>query len=295
MEVDTGASVSVVSEAKLESALGKLNLQHTETVLKTYTGETLPVLGTVEVMVEYKTQKAQLPLIVIQGNGPCLFGRNWLDTICLDWHSLHVVKEIKSPTLERILDRHSRVFRAELGVLKDTTAKIYVDSSARPRFLKARPISYFLREKVDRELQRLQQEGILTPVKFSEWATPIVPVPKADGGIRLCGDYKVTINREARIDPYPLPRIEDLFAVLGKGKVFSKLDLTSAYQQVPLEPESRKLTTINMIRGLFEYTRLPFGVSSAPAIFQRVMDTLLVNIPNVAVYLDDILIAGVDD
>ena len=83
----------------------------------------------------------------------------------------------------------------------------------------------------------------------------------------------MTVNQEARIDAYPLPRIEDLFAVLGKGKVFTKLDLTSAYQQVLLDPESRKLTTINTFKGLFEYTRLPFGISSAPAIFQRVMDT----------------------
>ena len=96
----------------------------------------------------------------------------------------------------------------------------------------------------------------------------------------------------SRLDCYPLPRVDDLLASLSGGQSFSKLDFKNAYQQLVLDEGSRHLTTINTHRGLFQYTRLPFGVSSAPGIFQRTMDSLFTRAPNVAVYLDDILITG---
>ena len=123
----------------------------------------------------------------------------------------------------------------------------------------------------------------------------MVPVAKQDGSIRLCGDYKLTANKAARPEVYPLPRIEELFAILGGGTHFTKLDLSHAYQQLLLSEESRKYTTINTHKGLYRYTRLPFGVSTAPAVFQHTMDTLLKGIPNVTVYLDDILVSGQTD
>ena len=81
--------------------------------------------------------------------------------------------------------------------------------------------------------------NIITPVSFSHWAAPIVPVViKQDGTIRLCGDYKVTVNQAAKTESYPLPRIEDLFTALSGGKIFTKLDLSHAYQQVLLHEDS---------------------------------------------------------
>ena len=91
---------------------------------------------------------------------------------------------------------------------------------------------------------------------------------------------------------YPIPKIDDLLTSLSGGVVFSKLDMSQAYQQVELDDASKKLVVINTQKGLFRYTRLPFGVSSVPAIFQRVMESLLQGIPNVVVYFDDILVAG---
>ena len=141
---------------------------------------------------------------------------------------------------------------------------------------------------------KLQQQGAITPVKFSDWAAPIVPVIKTDGNIRICSDYKVTVNPVVKLDIYPLPRVEDLFSQLAGGKIFSKLDLLHAYQQIELDEASKKLTTINTHNGLFQYNRLPFGISSAPSIFQRTLETLLAGIPKVSIYLDDILVTGIN-
>ena len=115
---------------------------------------------------------------------------------------------------------------------------------------------------------------------------------KKNGKVRLCGDYKLTINQVSPTETYPLPRADEIYAKLAGGKLFTKLDMSNAYLQLPLDAESKKFTTINTHKGLFEYTRLPFGVASAPAIFQRYMDTLLQGIPQVSVYINDILIAA---
>ena len=125
---------------------------------------------------------------------------------------------------------------------------------------------------MEQELTRLEHDGIIQPVRFSEWAAPIVPVLKANGSMRICGDYRLTVNQAAQKESYPLPRIEDLLSNLAGGDTFTKLDLSNAYQQVALDEESRKYVVINTHLGLFQYNRLPFGVASAPAIFQRIMD-----------------------
>ena len=106
--------------------------------------------------------------------------------------------------------------------------------------------------------------GILEPVQYVEWAAPIVAVWKPDWkSIRLCGDFKQTVNRASKLDQYPIPKIEDLLATLKGGKCFSKLDLQQAYQQLKLDAESQKYVVISTKRGLFRYTRLPYGIASA--------------------------------
>ena len=158
------------------------------------------------------------------------------------------------------------------------------------KFFRPRSVPFAIKEAVGKEIERLERAGILEKADHSEWAAPIVPVPKKDGKIRICGDYKVTINPYLKVDQHPLPTPEEIFATLAGGKKFTKLDLSQAYQQILLDDSAKKLITINTHLGLYCYTRLPFGVSSAPAIFQRTMDIVLQGLPRVMCYLDDILI-----
>lgn len=294
MEIDTGASQSIASEATYKDLVSKgceLPLEKVVSRLVTYTGECLPILGRVIVSVKVNHQEAKLPLLIIKGEGPSLIGRNWLAELRLDWNQVNHIED-SNEELKQLLSKHEALFRDELGTLKGTKAKIHIKEGAKPKFFKPRNVPYVLKEKLEAELERLQAQDIIRPVEFADWAAPVVPVVKQNGTIRVCGDYKLTINQASHTESYPLPRVEDIFSALGGGESFSKLDLSQAYLQLELEESSKKYLTINTHKGLFEYNRLPFGVSSAPAIFQRTMDSLLQGIPGASSYIDDIVVMG---
>ena len=114
---------------------------------------------------------------------------------------------------------------------------------------------------------------------------PTVTVIKSDkASVRICGNFKQTVNPVTRLNCYPIRRVDDQFATLSKGKVFTRIDLSHVSQQLSLTEESKKFVIINTHKGLFCYTRLPFGISSASAILQRVMEIILQGIPKVVVY-----------
>ena len=299
LEIDTGAAVTVVNEPTYHQWHVKCNtpLQPTSTKLKSYSGEIIPVLGSVQVLVEYETQKIHLNAIIVQGNGPCLMGRDWLAKIKLDWPNIFYTYAVRECpiALDELVSAHGNVFKKELGTLKGVVASIEVHPDAKPIYCKARPVPYALRSKIDIELDRQIESQVMYPVTHSEWAAPIVPVLKPDGTVRICGDFKTTVNRVAMLEKYPIPKTEDLLATMGGGEKFTKLDLSHAYQQILLDDQSQKYVTINTHRGLFRYRRLPFGVASAPGIFQRALENILKGIPFVIVRLDDILISGKTD
>lgn len=128
MELDTGASVSIILEKVWKEIFHTPELRTSEIKLKTYTGQGLKVLGEWRVQVKYGAQEQQLPLIVVVGEGPILFGHNWLAKIQLNWLSIH---KIKSP-LKQILDKYSEVFHPGLGTLRGVQAKLEVKPDACP-------------------------------------------------------------------------------------------------------------------------------------------------------------------
>ena len=119
-----------------------------------------------------------------------------------------------SSALDNLLQQHENSFNDLLGTLKGFHDRLAVDPTAQHRFFKPRPVPYVLKESVEKELERLQNLGIITPVSFSDWAAPTVPVVKSETNIRICGDYKVAINHATQTGSYPLPPVDDLFSAL---------------------------------------------------------------------------------
>ena len=177
--------------------------------------------------------KCQLQLVIVKQDGPTLLGKNWLYQIRLDWPEL--TKQIHEKALDPILDQFQEVFRDELGTFNKADC-------IRLNFYKPRPLPYAMRDKVEHQLQCLQTAGIIEPVESSEWAAPVVPVLKRDKKtLRLCGDYRLTINQAVKLDQYPIPKIEDLLTKIAGGRYFTSLDMSQAYQQLLLHDESKKL------------------------------------------------------
>ena len=303
MELDTGSPWTLMS-SQTYSRIGKpIDLQPCQASLKTYTGSPVPILGEALVSVKYATsQPKTLPLLVV-AEGANLIGRLWIEQIPLlltdvlpsqAVHEVSVSADITSE-LNTILSKHQEVFDdSVLGHLKGFKAKVYPVKED-PKFFKAAPMPYATRRKVDKCLDDMLEQGIIEAVKYSDYACPIVVAPKPNGQIRVCGNYKVTANQVLRVEQYPLPTLEDMMQDLQGGKKFSKIDLSHAYHQIELDEEARKYTTINTHRGLYQYTRLPFGLALAPALFQRTIESLIADIPMCRPYLDDIIITGRDD
>uniref|UniRef100_A0ABM0MCA9 Uncharacterized protein K02A2.6-like n=1 Tax=Saccoglossus kowalevskii TaxID=10224 RepID=A0ABM0MCA9_SACKO len=156
-------------------------------VLSTYTGEKIRVLGAMNVHARYDSQSATVPILVVEGCGAKLLGRNWLKVFKLKWADICHIKS--SQFHETLVDKYAEVFQEGLGTVRKMFGKIHVDPNAQPKFFKPRQVPYAMKAKVNLELDRLLCDGIIEPVEFSDWATPIVPVLKGNGNVRICGDY----------------------------------------------------------------------------------------------------------
>lgn len=122
-------------------------------------------------------------------------------------------------------------------------------------------------------------------------ASPLHVVPKADGGWRLVGDYR-RLNDITVPDRYPVPHIQDFTDGLAGSCIFSKVDLVRGYNQIPMHPDDVGKTAVTTPFGLFEFLRMPFGLKNAAQTFQRLMDSVVGDLPFIFVYLDDILVAS---
>lgn len=132
-------------------------------------------------------------------------------------------------------------------------------------------------------------KGIITP-STSPWASPIVLVPKKDGSLRLCVDYR-RVNQVTTPDPFPMPHMEDMLDDVGSAQYISTLDLSKGYWQVPVKENSRAKTAFMTPLGKYEFMVMPFGLVGAPAVFQRMMNVVLADTRSyAATYLDDIII-----
>ena len=142
--------------------------------------------------------------------------------------------------------------------------------------MKVRPVPVCLRQLVKDELTRLVDTGKLTRVYSSKFASPTVNVRKPDGTVLICGDFFLLLLIPVlRPVSTTLPTIDEVISKVGSARVFSKIDLTSVFLQLPLNENSKKYTTINTSECLYQYNFLPFGLTASPGIFQSYMTKLL--------------------
>ena len=146
------------------------------------------------------------------------------------------------------------------------------------------------RQATQKMVAELLEQGIISR-STSPWASPICIVRKKDGSPRLCVDFR-EVNKHLSVPKYPLPRIDDVLQSFEGKKFFSVLDLTSGFWQIPIKKEDRHKTAFVTSEGLFEWNRMPFGLASSPAYFQRLMDLVIQGMKWTCAiaYVDDIII-----
>ena len=249
------------------------------------------VAGYCGVRVNYKGRQHHLPLLVAKGDGPNLLGRNWFKALGFALVETEGINEVID--FNSVLDMvktFPAVSSPSIGCYKGQPVHIHVDPLKPPKYHRARDVKLPLVTKVQDAIQDNVERGIWVPVDHSTWASGIVPVPKSNGDLRLCADYKSTVNPAIAADPYKSPATDVVLDQLAGGKYFAEIDLKEAYAQIPVDEETSFLLAVNTPAGLHRVTRLPYGIKVAPAIFQRIMDGLLGGIKNVVVYQDNIFV-----
>ena len=279
-EIGTGSAISAISEQTycMSKKTSRLEIRKTKREFKTYHGKCITPVGVLEVTVKNKGKSYALELFVLPGTCKIpIIGRPWLRALKLvslnesgEGLAVHTIQ--KSQWKSDIEKEFQTVFSGKVGKYRGGKFALKLKPNVTPVFCKPRPVPYAMRVRLEIELERLMKEGIIEQVTSSDCATPIVPIPKSNGNLRVCGNYKITLNPNLVIDRHPIQRVSDLPAKLEKGKFFTTLDLEQAYQQIELVDSSKDLTTISTHKGVFRFNRLSYGIATAPSLFQREME-----------------------
>jgi hypothetical protein len=255
-------------------------------------------------------RSAQLPLMVMAANGPSLLGRQWFAPMKIQPPTVaaNVYQQAESeqhitelPPLEKlhtsaeppadIANLGTNLFETSLGCHTGPSVHIHMRADAVPRFRCARPVALAVRQQATQAVESLVGT-VLRPASHSEWASPAVYVVKPNGEVRFCIDYSSTVNAHCNRDVYPLPSVDEILSHLSGSNFFSKLDLKDAFLQLTLDEETSKLLTVNTHKGLYNVLRMPPGLSSAPAIFQKTIESHFSDLDWVVIYLDDMFITA---
>lgn len=289
-QIDSGAAISAISESEYERTFCGCKLISDSTVLRGYTGEIIVVVGAIFPRITCNNVTKKFKILVVRNGGPPILGRNF----CVEFKltEIRICNISASAALTALVDEFTALFEDTLGCLKNVKIHLSLSETAVPLFCKPRVIPFAFRDKIEESIKDYVKCGMLSSVEHSQWGTPLVPILKPDGNIRICADYKTTVNKFVEDVNYPLPLISDIFARLGGNSIFSKLDMKFAYNQLELDDETKRILTWSTPFGIFTMNRLPFGVKPAAAVFQREIEKVLMGIPGVLNYLDDIIIAA---
>ena len=304
--VDTGSTINVIDQTTFNQ-LGQINL--TKTHIKAYpftSAKPVKMKEKFQTTIESRRKITVATIYVTEADGGCLLSANTAEELGLVSLHLDTITTAKPTTAEAlkkipvkdrgaqdIIRRHLSVFHG-LGKLKSKQIQLIIDKDVKPVVQQQRRIPFHLREKVEVELNQLQQQDIIEKVPDTEetdWISPIVIVPKKDDNIRLCIDMRAANIAIKRVR-HPIPTVKDVSLELNGAKFFSKLDLSQAYHQLELSPTSRHITTFTTHTGLYRYKRLNYGTNSAAETFQHTLQQVLQGIKGVRNIADDILVFG---
>lgn len=300
-EVDSGSAVTVMDESDAARRFPTLTRHSTKLQLVSYCGKILHSQGYVTVQVKCVSSIQNLNIYIVKGRRRPLLGREWIRQLPneLDFltckASVNYVETSVQNKFHMLLDKFKKRGVSEILPIKGIQATLVMKPNVSPVFMRARSVPFKLLSLVEQELVDLEKAGIIEKVHTSKWATPVVPILKKNGRIRLCGDYKVTVNPHLKVDDHPLPTIDELLVKLANGNKFSKIDLAQAYLQLEVSPESREVLTLSTCKGLYKVKRLMYGIASGPTIWQREIENMLQGIPGIAIFFDDIVVTGETD
>ncbi|VVC35274.1 Aspartic peptidase domain, partial [Cinara cedri] len=225
-QLDSGSGLTVISEKIFYELFNKNSiLRKVFKSVNGYPGEEINVLGffLAEMVFNGKTCES-FSIFVVEKGGPNLLGRDFMDKFNIKLTNINMLDHTE-PKLEQLNIKYSNLFSDGMGRYVHKKFKIRLKDNATPIFHKPRQIPFAFKGQVEEKLYRLEKLGVISQVESSKWGSPLVPILKSDGRIRICADYKVTINKFVQEVKYPLPRIEEIFQKVSKEKQFSKIDL----------------------------------------------------------------------
>lgn len=287
--LDLGSEVSVVGGRLYDEVFSGAPLQQPDVRMQAYGALGIDCRGYFEVPVTYQGVRLPTFRFYVTRRGDSLMGVDLFDALGFK------VQPPISPTTVNALSTVSLsaypILCKSFGIVSGFQHKPRVDVSVLPVRQPMRRLAERLREPVSKAVLQMEREGIIERIDSSPWVSNIVPVKKPDGSIRVCVDLSEP-NKAVIPDQYPLPTMEELSCELAGATIFSKLDLKWGYLQISLAEESRDLTAFVCLEGLFRFTRLPFGLCSAPSAFQQMISLIIKSVKGAVNLLDDIFIYG---
>ncbi|XP_065204056.1 uncharacterized protein K02A2.6-like [Planococcus citri] len=280
-EANCGSDFSFMSLDNCRKFGLDAKLQPANRVFEPYDHGIIELVGIVPVKVRFKNVTSDQRLRIVDGNYATIMGRDWLIPFNIDIRS-HVTGKIQQMTttddskllqqIEKQMEEYSDIFVEQVGEVPGVLIDVPLQPNAVPVFCKARLVPYALQSKVNDEIDRLVATGIYTPTTTSKWATPVVPVLKSNGSIRLVGDYNVSVNRCCVQKIYPIPNVEEILLDFSGCTLFSKFDIYEAYNHLKNSKAAAEIMAVNTQKGVFLVNRSAQGYTNVPVDFQGNMD-----------------------
>jgi transposase InsO family protein len=193
-----------------------------------------------------------------------------------------------------LLTKFEHLFDGTLGTWNTEPVDLELkDPTTKPYHSKPYPVPHSQEQKLKAEIKRLCEYGVLRKINISEWACPMFTISKPDGSLRSLADLR-ELNKVIKRKPYPLPKITDMLQKLEGFMYATSLDLNMGYYHILLTPNARRLCTVVLPWGKYEYIRLPMGLCNSPDIFQEKMSELMQGLDFARAYLDDLLIISTE-